>query len=106
MCVGIGIYAGVLESVMDPTDRDLSEPTLDTVHAELHQGGVVSPERLSAGHRAGPRGYELNVTLVTGGQSWTVGPSVPPAADTDRRTVSIRTAPGRVEPGRLQVAVW
>lgn len=106
VCAGVGLYAGVLGGAVAPAERDLAEPTLERVHDATSDGGVVAPDALPAGRAAGPEGHELNVTLAAGDRAWTAGPPPPPAADRAARPASVRTAPGRIEPGRLRVAVW
>ena len=106
VCMGVGLYAGVLDAALAPTDRNLAEPTLERVHDAMSDGGVVAPDDLPAGRAAGPEGHDLNVTLVAGDRVWTAGPSPPPGGDRADRPTGIRTAPGRIVPGRLRVVVW
>jgi hypothetical protein len=56
--------------------------------------------------RAGPTGYEVNLTLSVVDRRWTAGPPAPAAADVATRSASVRLRPGRVRPGRLRVGVW
>jgi hypothetical protein len=106
-------YAGVLGATLSTSDRDLAGPTVERVERAVgDESGVLAPDALDSGLRAGPDGYRLNLTLRTGGRTWHAGP-VPPqrgdsadAADSVRRTVSVRIAPGRIRPGRLRAVVW
>jgi len=104
---GLALYAGVLEDSIDRAtgERDVAGPTADAVERRLTSGGIVDPDRVSGALSAVPAGYEGNVTL-TAERRWTVGPSPPPSADTDERTVSVALGPATVRRGRLRVAVW
>jgi hypothetical protein len=117
VCAGVSLYATVLAgAIPDVDDRSAAGPTLDRVADAASDGGVVAPERLAGIRDRGPTGRRLNVSLVAGGRAWYVGPTVPAtqssaAERVDRvdradRLVSVRFGPGRVEPGRLSVAVW
>ncbi|WP_101296258.1 DUF7285 family protein [Halegenticoccus soli] len=115
VCLGLGLYAGVLDEALPGTDRDLAEPTLGRVHDALATGGVVAPESVSEGPAAGPDGYRLNVTVRADGREWTAGPTPPVKAatgaatatvDSASRPVSVRLGPGVIAPGKLRVVVW
>ncbi|MDS0297961.1 hypothetical protein NDI76_04335 [Halogeometricum sp. S1BR25-6] len=117
VCAGVSLYATVLAGAVPVVDeRSTAGPTLDRVADAASDGGVVAPARLAEARDRGPAGRRLNVSLAADGREWGVGPAVPgdssDAADrtnrVDRagRLVSVRLAPGRVEPGRLSVAVW
>ena len=108
VCAGLSLYATVLGgSVPLVQGGGVADPTLDRVHDAATDGGVAAPDRLDRAATRGPDGHRLNVSLTVADEAWTVGPSVPGGA-TDRasRLVSVRLAPGRVEPGRLSVVVW
>lgn len=108
LAVGIGLtaYAGVLSDALPSPGRNLAEPTLERVHAEVTVGGVSEPSRLPTGLAAGPDGYDVNLTLAVADRTWHAGPPGPPNADTASRIISVRVGPGRVSPGRLRVEVW
>lgn len=108
VCAGVSLYATVLGgSVPLVQGGGVADPTLDRVHDAASDGGVTAPDRLAAATTRGPEGYRLNVSLAVANERWTAGPAAPRSA-TDRasRLVSVRLAPGRVEPGRLSVVVW
>ena len=108
VCAGVSLYATVIDGSIPAADgRNVAESTLDRVHDVVNNGGVVDPEPLSDAEESGPDGRRLNVTLTTDTREWSVGPPIPTRA-TDRasRLVSVRLAPGRVEPGRLSAVVW
>lgn len=107
VCAGVSLYATVLGGAIPVVDRGVADPTLDRVRDGASDGGVVAPARLAEARDRGPAGRRLNVSLAADGREWHVGPAVPPRV-TDRadRLVSVRLGPGRVEPGRLSVAVW
>lgn len=108
--VTLALYAGAFEgAVPGETDRSVAEPTADRVERAVTNGGVIDPGRsrpLSGALDVGPEGREVNVTLSTGSRRYAIGPARPTTADVATRRVSVRTAPGRVGPGRLEVAVW
>lgn len=106
VCVGLSVYAAVLADAGAPTERDLAEPTLETVDDAVTDRGAVQPARLGRVTAHAPSGGHLNVTVTAGDRRWTVGPR--PAVDGDRagRRVSVRLGPGRVRVGRLRVVVW
>ena len=123
VCAGVSLYATVLAGAVPVVDeRSAAGPTLDRVADAASDGGVVAPDRLAATLDRGPAGRRLNVSLVVDGRAWYVGPAIPAArsaaanradgagganrVDRAGRLVSVRLAPGRVEPGRLSVAVW
>lgn len=106
LCIGLSLYAVVLQGASVPTDRDVARPTLERVEDRLTAAGVAEPARLSRAARSGSDDFELNVTLDAAGQRWSAGPAPPPTAATARRSLGVRTAPGKVSAGTLRVAVW
>ncbi|WP_132057429.1 DUF7285 family protein [Halorussus amylolyticus] len=110
--LAVSAYAGVLDAALPTPDRDVAEPTGQRVERAVTDAGVVEPDRLADGLHAGPDGYRLNLTLAADGETWREGPPVPDRADapdaldTAEFVVSVRVGPGRVQPGRLRVAVW
>ncbi|WP_276300563.1 DUF7285 family protein [Halorussus lipolyticus] len=100
-------YTGVLDESVPTPDRNLAGPTVERVERTASdEAGVLGPDSLAAGLRAGPEGYALNLTLRVGGRRWHAGPTPPPEADVAKIGVSVRTAPGRIRPGRLRAEVW
>lgn len=107
VCVGVSLYAGVLDAALDPTARDVAPAARDRVHeAVTDAAGVADPDELGNALVAGPTGYNVNATLSTGGDRWSVGPTAPPGASTAHRPVSVRVGPGEIRSGRLRVVVW
>lgn len=104
--VALSTYAGVLDSTLPTSDRDLAGPTVERVERRASDAGVLDPDSLAGGLRAGPDGYRLNLTLTAAGRTWSAGPPAPASADAASTTVSVRVAPGRVRPGRLRAEVW
>lgn len=108
--VALSAYAGVLDAAVPTPDRNLAEPTIERAERAVAETGVLAPENLPAGLRAGPDGYRLNLTLAAAGQSWHAGPTPPPRADTADHTaelaVSVRIGPGKIRPGTLRAEVW
>jgi hypothetical protein len=110
------VWAGAFEeSLPEPVDRELAEPTADRVERALTVGGLLRPGRLArdsapgvpsrAVNRSAPEGYRLNVTLVANGGRQSVGPAAPATAETATRRVSTGQ-PGAASPARLEVRVW
>lgn len=107
IALALGLYAATFEeSLPEPLDRNVAEPTADRVERALTAGGVVRPGRLANVSAVGPDGYQVNVTLGPGPDRASVGPTPPDAADDASRRVSVLRAPGTVDPARLEVAVW
>lgn len=107
VCACLSLYAGVLgEAMPEPTGRNLAEPTLDETYDVVAEGGVVDPEALGEGRRAGPSGHRVNVTVAVDGRRWTSGPAPPSSADAAQRPTSVTVGVGRTVPGRLRVEVW
>lgn len=104
---GVALYAGVLDDTMVATigERDLAGPTADAVERRLTNAGIVDPGAVSGSLAAVPNGYNGNVTLRAE-QQWSVGPTPPSDADTDRRSVSVALGPATVRRGVLRVSVW
>jgi hypothetical protein len=104
---GLTIYAGVLDDTV-PTAPESETPAaiLDGVHRSLTVAGVSSPSRLDEAMATVPDGWHANVTLTAGGQQWQDGPAPPASAQRERRRVSVRLRPQRVEPGQIRVVVW
>lgn len=104
---GLVAYADTLHRVLpDEIERETAETALDRVHDRLRIAGVAVPDRLDRAPAAAPSGWRMNVTLRTREGTWERGPAPPDDALRARRRVSVRVAPGRLEPGRLRVAVW
>jgi hypothetical protein len=107
VALALALYAGVLEtSLPGPVDRDAAEPAADRVERALTVGGVARPARLGDATAAGPDGYRMNLTLVTGVERRSVGPEPPVNSDNATRRVSVARGSGTVGPGRLEVRVW
>ena len=104
---GLALYAGVLDGALASAtgDRNVAAPAADAVERNLTSAGVVDPSRVNDSVGVVPERYEVNVTLRAG-QRWTVGPTPPASADTDRRTVSVALGPATVRRGILEVRVW
>ena len=105
--LALGLYTGVLDSTLPgQQDRHVPETALSAVEDRIAPAGVVRPRRIPGGPDAGPAGYETNVTVTTDDRRWTAGPVPPRTAGNATARVSVRSAPARVVPGRLRVAVW
>lgn len=106
VCLSIGLYTVPFGTAVHPADRDLADPTLDRVEAELTVGGIAVPARRDSARTAGPSGYVTNLTLVAADRQWVAGPPVPRDADRTQRKTSVRVGADRVRAGTLRVAVW
>lgn len=112
--MGLSLHATVLAGVAPTPDQDVAGPTLDRVHDAVTSAGVADPERLSEAVDVGPDGYDLQIRLRVDSRSWTAGTTPPgqadsgdhPKTETATRRVAVRTGPGTVTAGRLQVVVW
>ncbi|CAI50696.2 uncharacterized protein NP_5210A [Natronomonas pharaonis DSM 2160] len=106
--VGLTLYAGALDSVWPLLSgtHETAALAVDATASEAADFGVVAPPITEAAAAASPAGYRLNATLRADGRMWHAGQPRPADADCDRRTVSVRTAPGRVSRGLLEVCVW
>lgn len=102
----LSVYAGVLDGTLSTTDRNPAEPTVERAERAVTEVGVVDPDTLPTGLRAGPEGYRVNLTLDAAGRTWRAGPTPPPSADSADLAVSVRVGPGRIRPGRLRAEVW
>lgn len=105
--LALGLYAGVLDaSLPGERDRSVAPTALSAVEDQVAPAGVVRPGLVGDSPAAGPAGYETNVTVSAGGSRWSAGPAAPATAHRASERVSVRVAPARVVPGRLEVAVW
>ena len=104
---GLTVYAETLSGVMPrEPERETAETALDRVHAELRVAGVVHPGQLNRAQNATPGGWQANVTVRTRDRTWQQGPDPPEAAPRANRRVSVRVAPGDIDPARLTVVLW
>ncbi|RLM59555.1 hypothetical protein DVK02_02100 [Halobellus sp. Atlit-31R] len=111
VCAGLSLYATTLDSVTpSETTNELAEPTLERVYDAIHDGGVVSPSRLTRATQVGPEGYRVAVAVATPDGRWTNGRRPPREADggvdSAVRPVSVATGHGDVVWGRVRVWVW
>ena len=104
--VGLTVYAGALTDALPGGSEPSVQPTLGSAERAVSDGGVVDPGRLTAARAATPDGHRLNATLETDERRWHLGPTPPGTARNGTARVSVRTAPGRVRPGRLTVRIW
>jgi hypothetical protein len=106
--IGLSLYVGVLDSTIPflTSDADVAPIAADALVAEASPFGVVHPPLGAAPDAARPNGHALNATLRTESRAWHEGPPRAEIADCVTRTVSVRTAPGTVRPGALEVCVW
>lgn len=105
--LGLGLYAGVLDAKLPGSpDRNLAGSSIEPVESTVAPAGVATPSRLDDARRAGPDGYETNVTLTVDDRSWAAGPIPPAGASNATTRVGTRTAPATVRAGTLEVWVW
>lgn len=104
---GLTIYTGVLDdTVPKAPESETPAEILDGVQRSLAASGVSSPTRLGEAMTTVPDGWHANVTLTAGGRQWHEGPVPPASAQRERRRVSVKLGPQRIEPGQLRVVVW
>jgi hypothetical protein len=101
---GLTVYVGTLGETSATADRERATTILDSVVGDARTLGVLGPESLAVPET--PVGLSVNLTLETSSMRWARGKTPPPTADRTDRRVSVRVAPGSVEPGRLRVTVW
>ncbi|MFO7925776.1 MAG: DUF7285 family protein [Halobacteriota archaeon] len=106
--VGLSIYVGVLDSTLTSLagGDDMAPIAAETLVAEASSFGVVQPPLGAAVDAARPNGHAMNVTLQANSGTWVEGPARTDVADCVKRMVSVRTAPGTVRPGTVEVCVW
>lgn len=102
--LGLTLYAGTLADASTDHEREVAQTVIDSLTREAETLAVLSPARLR--NASVPRGWSVNVTLVSPAGRWTAGEAPPPDADRARRRVAVRLGPGTVRPGWLRVAVW
>ncbi|WP_241996875.1 MULTISPECIES: DUF7285 family protein [Halorubrum] len=108
----LGLYVTAIDDATPAPERAVAEATLDRIEPAVTAGGVVVPNRLGGVPRLR---YAATVAIRADGETWRIdsGPGAPelndPFAsdriDTARRTVTVRTAPGRNVRGTLHAAV-
>lgn len=107
VALALATYAGALAAVLPATpDPGPTQSTADRVERAVTDGAVARPDLLSRGRRAAPASYRVNVSLRTAGRTWHRGPPAANEAALASRRVGVRTAPGTVRPGRLEVRLW
>jgi hypothetical protein len=106
--VGLSLYVGVLDSTVSTvTDEAGVTPAATAkLESEASSFGTIQPPIESAVETAKPDGRELNASLRTERLAWHGGPTRSGSMDCEARSVSVRTAPGRVRPGELEVCTW
>jgi len=112
VAAAIGLYVTAIDDATPTHERAVAEATLDRIEPAVTAGGVVVPTRLGGVSRLR---YAATIEIRAGGETWRIdsGPAAPalndPFAsdriDTARRTVTVRTAPGRNVRGTLRAAV-
>lgn len=104
---GLTVYAETLSgAVPDEPERETAGTALDRIHGELRVAGVVDPDRLRRVRDGLPDGWRTNVTIRTRERAWQYGPDPPEGAVRADRRVSVRVAPGEIDPARLTVILW
>ena len=107
VCAALTLYAGVLDGAMPgESDRETATLAADRAVDRTSRAGIVRPARLDSATAAAPNGWQLNVTLTSGGEHWQYGPDPPATAANATRRVSVRHGPGTVRPGRFRVVTW
>ncbi len=106
--VGLSLYVGVLDSTLPllSSNTEMTPTAADRLVSESSSFGSVRPPIEESVATSRPTGYRLNATLRADGTSWSGGPSIAESADCIDRSVSVRTGPGRVRMGELEVCTW
>jgi len=105
---GLSLYVGVLDSTLPllSSETDITPTAADKLVSESSPFGSIRPPIEGPVTDSRPTGYRLNATLRSDGMIWTGGPPITDSADCIERTVSVRTDPGRVRVGVLEVCTW
>ena len=106
--LGLSLYAGVLDSTLPllSTEREITSTATDRFISESSSFGALDPPIADAVAASRPTGYELNATVRAETSVWNGGPRRADSADCTTRSVSVRTAPGQIRPGRVEVCAW
>lgn len=106
--LGLSLYVGVLDSTLPLLSggHKITPTAADRLVTEGSSFGVIDPPITGSVAAARPTGYHLNGTVGTEESVWTGGPPRIDAADCVVRSVRVRTAPGRIRRGILEVCVW
>jgi hypothetical protein len=106
--LGLSLYVGVLDSTLLSLsdEREITPTAADRLVSESSSFGILDPPIAAHVAASRPRGHELNATVRAEGSAWTGGPPRVGSIDCTERSVSVRTAPGRIRPGQLEVCVW
>jgi hypothetical protein len=106
--IGLSLYVGVLDTTLPllSSDSEITPAAADRFLAESSTFGTVHPPIADSVAASRPTGYELNATVRAEGSVWAGGPRRVEAADCTVRSISVRIAPGRIRPGRLEVCTW
>ena len=106
--VGLSLYVGVLDSTFAALsdDSEITPTAADKLTSEASSFGIVQPPIDDAVAAAKPNGYRMNATLRADGSTWSGGPQNGAVSDCVDRSVSVRTAPGTVRRGNLEVCIW
>lgn len=106
--LGLSLYVGALDTTLPllSSEREITPTAADRLVAESSSFGVLDPPIAGSAAASSPTGYELNATVRADDSVWTGGPSRVESADCTTRSVSVRTAPGLVRRGLLEVCTW
>lgn len=106
--IGLSLYVGALDSTLPSltVESEMAPVAADRFVDEASSLGVLQPPIEGPADAASPNGYGMNATLRSGSDVWHGGPTRSSAGDCVRRTVRVRTAPGIVRPGTLEVCTW
>lgn len=102
--VGLALYAGALPVTEDDAGIDAAG-VLQEVRLAATDGAVLDPSRVAVPPGV-PAGWRVNVTLRTRNETRQLGPPIQGSPARADRPITVRLAPGRLRPGRLEVAVW
>jgi hypothetical protein len=106
--VGLSLYVGALDSTLPSLtiESEMAPVAADRFVDEASSLGVLQPPIEGSADAASPNGYGMNATLRSGSDVWHGGPRRSSTGGCVRRTVRVRTAPGIVRPGTLEVCTW
>lgn len=106
--LGLSLYVGILDSTLPllSNDREITPTAADRFIAESSSFGALDPPIADSVAASRPSGYRLNATVRAEGSVWNGGPPRTDSADCTTRSISVRTVPGRIRPGRVEVCTW
>ena len=131
VCLALSVYSGIVASMVPEfqSDRDVTSATADRLWHEITETGIYvvdadsseSDPLMDVPPSALPNGYNVAITItivgddgraetvserLVDGQGTTVSGEVPERAERFERPLTVRRAPGDLQPGTMSVETW